>query len=41
VTAGSIATFLAGRPFWLVVQRWMMGTVLTALALKMATEAQR
>ena len=41
VTAGSIATFLAGRPFWLVVQRWMMGTVLTALALRMATEAQR
>ena len=41
VTAGSIATFLAGRPFWLVVQRWMMGTVLAALALKMATEAQR
>ncbi|MBN9550125.1 MAG: LysE family translocator [Alphaproteobacteria bacterium] len=41
VTAGSIAAFLAGRPFWLVVQRWMMGTVLTALALRMATEAQR
>ena len=41
VTAGSIATFLAGRPLWLVVQRWMMGTVLTALALRMATDAQR
>jgi threonine/homoserine/homoserine lactone efflux protein len=41
VTAGSIAVFLAGRPFWLVVQRWMMGTVLAALALRMATEAQR
>jgi threonine/homoserine/homoserine lactone efflux protein len=41
MTAGSIAAFLAGRPFWLVLQRWMMGTVLTALALKMATEAQR
>ena len=41
VTAGSIARFLAGRPFWIVVQRWMMGTVLTALAVKMATEAQR
>ncbi len=41
VTAGSIATFLAGRPLWLVVQRWMMGGVLTALALKMATDAQR
>ncbi|MDH6229888.1 threonine/homoserine/homoserine lactone efflux protein [Mesorhizobium soli] len=39
--AGSIATFLAGRPFWLVVQRWLMGTVLVGLALRMATEAQR
>ncbi|WP_292289671.1 LysE family translocator, partial [Mesorhizobium sp.] len=41
VTAGSIATFLAGRPLWMVIQRWMMGTVLAALALRMATEAQR
>lgn len=39
--AGSIAIFLAGRPFWMVVQRWLMGTVLAALALRMATEAQR
>ncbi|PSJ58489.1 LysE family translocator [Pseudaminobacter soli (ex Li et al. 2025)] len=41
VMAGSIATFLAGRPFWMVVQRWLMGTVLVGLALRMATEAQR
>ena len=41
VTAGSIATFLAGRPLWMVIQRWMMGTVLAALALKMVTDAQR
>ena len=41
VMAGSIATFLAGRPFWLLVQRWLMGTVLAGLALRMATEAQR
>ncbi|PJI44726.1 MAG: lysine transporter LysE [Rhizobium sp.] len=39
--AGSIAIFLAGRPFWMVVQRWMMGTVLAGLAVRMATEAQR
>jgi threonine/homoserine/homoserine lactone efflux protein len=39
--AGSIATFLAGRPFWMMVQRWLMGTVLVGLALRMATEAQR
>jgi threonine/homoserine/homoserine lactone efflux protein len=39
--AGSIAAFLAGRPAWLVIQRWLMGTVLTGLAVRMATEAQR
>lgn len=39
--AGSIALFLAGRPFWIVVQRWLMGTVLAGLAVRMATEAQR
>jgi threonine/homoserine/homoserine lactone efflux protein len=41
VMAGSIAAFLAERPLWLLVQRWLMGTVLAGLALRMATEAQR
>ena len=41
VTAGSIAAFLAGRPTWLVVQRWMMGTVLAGLAVRMAVDARR
>lgn len=41
VAAGSIAVFLAGRPFWLAVQRWAMGTVLGGLAVHMATEARR
>jgi threonine/homoserine/homoserine lactone efflux protein len=41
VTAGSIAVFLAGRPLWAVIQRWLMGTVLAGLAVRMATEAQR
>lgn len=41
VAAGSIAVFLAGRPTWLIVQRWLMGTVLMGLALRMATEARR
>ena len=41
VMAGSIAAFLAGRPLWLLVQRWLMGTVLAGLALRMATDAQR
>lgn len=41
VTAGSIAVFLTGRPVWAVVQRWLMGTVLAGLAVRMATDAQR
>ena len=41
VAAGAIATFLAARPLWLRAQRWLMGTVLAALALRMATEARR
>jgi threonine/homoserine/homoserine lactone efflux protein len=41
VTAGSIAVFLSGRPAFLLVQRWLMGTVLAGLAVKMATEARR
>lgn len=40
-TAGGIALFLRQRPFWAVLQRWLMGTVLAGLAVKMATEAQR
>jgi threonine/homoserine/homoserine lactone efflux protein len=39
--AGSIALFLTGRPVWLVVQRWLMGTVLAALAVRMATESRK
>ena len=41
LTAGTIALFLAGRPIWMVVQRWLMGTVLAALAIRMVAEAQR
>lgn len=41
VTAGSIAVFLSGRPTFLLIQRWLMGTVLAGLAIKMATEARR
>jgi len=39
--AGSIASFLAQRPMWITVQRWLMGTVLAALAVRVATEARR
>ncbi|WP_406872526.1 LysE family translocator [Aminobacter sp. P9b] len=41
ISAGSISTFLAASPGWLAIQRWLMGTVLAGLAVKMATEAQR
>lgn len=41
VSAGSIARLLAARPRWLLMQRWLMGTVLAGLALRMATEARR
>ena len=36
--AGSIARFLTQRPVWITVQRWLMGTVLAALAVRVATE---
>ncbi len=39
--AGRIARFLSGRPLWLVAQRWLMGTVLAGLALKIAAEGRR
>jgi threonine/homoserine/homoserine lactone efflux protein len=39
--AGTIALFLAGRPAFVVVQRWLMATVLGGLAVRMATEARR
>lgn len=41
MAAGTMALFLAWRPGWLAVQRWLMGTVLAALAVRMATEARR
>jgi threonine/homoserine/homoserine lactone efflux protein len=40
-TAGSIAAFLADRPAWLVAQRWVMGTVLAGMAVRIATDARR
>jgi threonine/homoserine/homoserine lactone efflux protein len=41
LSAGGISLFLASNPFWLTIQRWLMGTVLAGLAAKMAMEAQR
>jgi threonine/homoserine/homoserine lactone efflux protein len=41
LTAGSIAAFLARRPLWLRAQRYVMGTVLAGLALRVATDRSR
>ncbi|MEU8073869.1 LysE family translocator [Catellatospora citrea] len=41
LAAGTIAGFLSGRPVWLRAQRYLMGTVLGALALRMATDHAR
>ena len=39
--AGSIAAFLMARPKWLLAQRWVMGTMLGGLALRMALEGRK
>jgi threonine/homoserine/homoserine lactone efflux protein len=41
LTAGAVSAFLAGRPFWTLVQRWLMGTVLATLAVRMAIDTSR
>ena len=41
LSAAGIARVLAQRPRWQLVQRWMMGTVLGALALRMAVDQRR
>ena len=41
LAAGSIALFLSTRPSWILIQRWLMGTVLAGLAVRMAIEAKR
>ncbi|MDF3288740.1 LysE family translocator [Streptomyces silvisoli] len=38
LAAGTIARFLARRPTWLRVQRYLMGTVLGALAVRLAVD---
>ena len=41
LTAGTIAVFLARRPGWLRAQRYVMGTVLGGLAVRLLTERSR
>jgi threonine/homoserine/homoserine lactone efflux protein len=39
--AGSVASFLAARPSWIKIQRWLMATVLGGLAVKLLAEGRR
>jgi threonine/homoserine/homoserine lactone efflux protein len=41
LAAGAIAVFLARRPGWLRAQRYLMGTVLGVMAVKLATDRAR
>ena|SRR5665213_256711 len=41
MVAGSIAVILKTRPTWALMQRWLMGTVLAGLAVRIAFEARR
>jgi threonine/homoserine/homoserine lactone efflux protein len=41
MAAGGIALFLARRPSWALVQRYLMGTVLAGMAVRIAVEARR
>ena len=41
MAAGTIAAFLGARPLWVVIQRWLMGTVLAGLGIRMALESRR
>ncbi|HEV2620975.1 MAG TPA: LysE family translocator [Frateuria sp.] len=41
LAAGTIARFLGGRLLWRALQRWLMGTVLAALAVRMLAQGRR
>ncbi|MGD9847388.1 MAG: LysE family translocator, partial [Variibacter sp.] len=38
LASGAVATFFARNPFWLAVQRYLMGFVLGGLAVRLAFE---
>src|SRR6266487_4548008 len=41
LSAGGVSTFLARRPAWLRVQRYVMGTALAGLAVRIAADRSR
>ena len=40
LAAGAIARFLTERPQWLIAQRWLMGTVLAGMSVRMVMQAK-
>lgn len=41
LSASHIAKFLMGQPVMIKLQKWLMATVLSGLAIRMLTEARR
>ncbi|MEN4704446.1 LysE family translocator [Pantoea agglomerans] len=41
ISSGTIASFLVRRPSFALIQRWVMGCVLSALAIKILSESRR
>jgi threonine/homoserine/homoserine lactone efflux protein len=41
LAAGVITSWLARRPLWTVVQRWVLGVVLAGIALRLAADTRR
>ncbi|MEV0353004.1 LysE family translocator [Nonomuraea sp. NPDC050680] len=41
VSAGTLAAFLAGRPLWLRIQRYLMGTVLAGIAVHLIADRSK
>lgn len=40
-SAGSIANFMNRKPMWAQIQKWMMGTVLSALAIRLLVDGKK
>jgi threonine/homoserine/homoserine lactone efflux protein len=41
LAAGAMTSWLARRPLWTVVQRWVLGVVLAGIALRLAADTRR
>jgi threonine/homoserine/homoserine lactone efflux protein len=39
--AGAITAWLARRPLWSVLQRWVLGIVLAGIALRLAVDTRK